>query len=71
MKPRYTEEDLQRALNVVINGKSMRKAYRDYGVPRSTIQNRIKGHVSMKEAKEPYQRLSLVQEQRLTDWVLT
>jgi hypothetical protein len=71
MKPKYTEEDVQRALDAVIKGGSVRKAHKDYGVPRSTIQNRIYGHVSMREAKEPYQRLSLVQEQRLTDWVLT
>jgi len=61
----------QRALDAVIKGVSVRKAHKDYGVPRSTIQNRTYGHVSMKEAKEPYQRLSSVQEQRLTDWVLT
>lgn len=48
----------------------MRKAYLDWGVPRSTLQNRINGRVSSKEAYEPFQRLSPVQEQRLTDWVL-
>ena len=52
------------------NGRSVRKAYLDWGVLRGIIQDRIKGSVSRKEASEPFQRLSPVQEQRLTDWVL-
>jgi 4-hydroxybenzoate polyprenyltransferase len=70
MKPLYTEEDVQSALKDVTKGKSVRKAWLDWGVPRSTLQNRIYGHVSQKEAQAPNQRLSQVQEQRLTDWVL-
>jgi hypothetical protein len=71
MKRPYTEDDVQRALEAVIGGKSVRKASLDWAVPRSTLQDRINGRVSMREAQEPYQRLSQVQEQRLTDWVLT
>ena len=70
MKPSYTEEDVQRALADVANGKSVRKAGLDWGVPRSTLQERINGRVSRQEANEPSQRLSPVQEQRLIDWVL-
>ena len=70
MKPSYTEDDVQRALQEIAEGKSVRKAHLDWGVPRSTLQDRIDGRVSQKEAQEPYQRLSMVQEQRLTDWVL-
>jgi len=71
MKPKYTEEDVQRALKEVAEGKSIHKAHLDWGVPRSTLQDKIYDHVSQKEAQVPYQRLSTVQEQRLTDWVLT
>jgi hypothetical protein len=67
MKPLYTEEDVQSALKDVTKGKSVRKAWLDWGVPRSTLQNRIYGHVSQKEAQAPNQRLSQVQEHRLTD----
>jgi hypothetical protein len=70
MKPSYTEDDVQRVLVDIGNGKSVRKAGLDWGVPRGTLQERINGRVSRQEANEPYQRLSLVQEQRLTDWVL-
>ena len=71
MKSTYTEEDVQRALDAVANGMSRLKASQEHGVPRSTIRNRINGHISRIEAHEPQQRLSLVQEQRLTDWILT
>jgi hypothetical protein len=70
MKPSYTKEDVQRALADVAKGKSVRKACLDWGVPRGTLHERINGRVSHKEAHEPFQRLSIVQEQRLTDWVL-
>ena len=70
MKLIYTEDDVQRALADVAKGKSVRKACLDWGVPRATLQDRINGRISRKEAHEPSQRLSSVQEQRLTDWVL-
>jgi 4-hydroxybenzoate polyprenyltransferase len=71
MKYQYTEEDVQSALKDIEGGKSVRKAQLDWGVPRSTLQNRTYGHVSRKEAQEPYQRLSIVQENKLAEWVLT
>ena len=70
MKPSYTKDDVQRALADMANRKSVRKASLDQGVPRVTLQERINGRVSRQEANEPYQRLSPVQEQRLTDQVL-
>jgi 4-hydroxybenzoate polyprenyltransferase len=70
MKPSYTEDDVQRALTDVAKGKSVRRASLDWGVPRGTLHERINGRVSHKEAHKPFQRLSMVQEQRLTDWVL-
>ena len=54
MKPSYIEDDIQRALVDVGNGRSVRKACLDWGVPRDTIQDRIKGSVSRKEASEPF-----------------
>src|SRR5689334_22769230 len=71
MKRLYTEEDVQSALKDIAEGRSVRKAQRDWGVPRTTLQNRIHSHLSQKEAYEPYQRLSIVQEEKLAGWVLT
>jgi DDE superfamily endonuclease/helix-turn-helix, Psq domain/Tc5 transposase DNA-binding domain len=70
MKPTYTEEDIQAALNAVANGMSQKKAGLEFGIPRSTLQNRINGHISRQEAFIPYQRLSMDQEERLAKWVL-
>jgi hypothetical protein len=41
-----------------------------YGIPRSTIQDRINGKLPKSEAHQFQQRLSLVQEDRLMQWVL-
>ena len=71
MELNYTEDDVQQALNAVANGMSVRMAHREYGVTRGIIRGRIDGHLSRSEAQESYQRLSLVQEQCLADWVLT
>jgi hypothetical protein len=70
MKRLYTEEDVQRALEDIANRKSVRRASLDWGSPRGTLEGRIKGHVSRSEGATPLQRLSPIQEQRLTDWVL-
>jgi hypothetical protein len=60
MKPDYTEEDVQRALNAIANGMSQKKAGLEYRVLRSTLQHRINGHISRQEAHIPQQRLSTV-----------
>jgi 4-hydroxybenzoate polyprenyltransferase len=67
MKLEYNEQDIQQALNTITNGMSQRKAELEYRVPRATLQNRIKGHISRQEAHVPQQRLSTVQEQRLAE----
>jgi hypothetical protein len=51
MKPLYTEEDVQDALNDIANGKLMHKASADWGVPRTTLMDRISGRVSRAEVK--------------------
>jgi hypothetical protein len=71
MKPTYTEKDLQRALNYIENGHSIRKAELEFGVLYSILYNRTKGYISKEEAYIPQQRLSIVQEERFTQWILT
>ncbi|KAH8650862.1 hypothetical protein BGZ60DRAFT_534049 [Tricladium varicosporioides] len=70
MKREYTEEDVMRALEAITSGASTSWASKNYGVPRSTLQERLKGRQSYQEAASYLQKLSLVQEQGLTDWVL-
>ena len=70
MKGSYTEEDLIQACNAVTNGTSYRQAHLDYGVPRSTIQDRIYGTKSRQEGAISLQKLAPIQERRLTEWIL-
>jgi hypothetical protein len=68
--PQYVEEDVQRALNAIANSMGQRKAALEYSIPRGTLQHRINGTISRDEAHIPQQRLSKIQEERLTKWVL-
>lgn len=68
---KYTEETLQLAVQAVKSGTSQLQAAQQYGVPRQTLQDRLKGALPMKIAKEPSQRLSIIQERELRGWVLT
>ena len=66
----YTEQDLLAALSDVRNGKSLRLASREWGVPFTTLQNRNQGSESYALAAESKQRLSKTQEEHLSTWVL-
>ena len=68
--PRYSEQDLIMALNEVANGKSLRLASREWGIPRATLYNRNHGGTTHSIAAEDQQRLSKVQEEHLSTWVL-
>jgi 4-hydroxybenzoate polyprenyltransferase len=70
MKHTYTEEDVIRALNTGVDGATISRASKSYGVPCSTLQERLKGRHSHQEAAEHLQKLSLVQEKSLTGWIL-
>ena len=66
--PQYTEDDLNLALNNVINGKSLRQVTKDWGVLFSTLKDRINGIENHSKAAESQQRLSKSQEDHLADW---
>lgn len=67
----YTESDIENALKDVTAGGSQRLACKRWGLPRSTLQRRLKGSRPMHLAKEHEQRLTRQQEKHLHDWVLT
>jgi hypothetical protein len=46
MKRSYTEYDVMQALDAIANGDSERRASLEWGVPRSTLKDRLKGHES-------------------------
>ena len=66
----YTEQDLLTALNNVRNGKSLKLASREWGVPFSTLRDRNQGSENHTFAAESQQRLSKIQEKHLSTWVL-
>ena len=66
----YTEQDLLAALRDVGNGKSLRLASREWGVPLTTLHDRNKGAENRTLGAESLQRLSKTQEEHLSTWVL-
>ncbi len=66
----YTERELQNAIQDVFGGMSGRQAAKKWMVPQSTLQARLNGQTSRKEAFEPLQRLSSAQERHLVGWIL-
>ncbi|KAK1852830.1 transposase [Colletotrichum chrysophilum] len=67
--PSYSEDDVLRALAAIANGTSVKKAAFEHGVPRSTLQNRIRGVQTRDIAFSDLQRLSPTQESHLAEWV--
>jgi dsRNA-specific ribonuclease len=65
--PQYTEQDLHEALNDIRNGKSLRQASQDWGVPTTTLYNRNKGREPHNIAAQSQQRLSPSQEEHLSN----
>jgi hypothetical protein len=68
--PRYAKSDLLAALHDIQNGKSLRLASREWGIPLTTLYNRNHSSSSHTFAAEIQQRLSKLQEEHLTAWVL-
>ena len=64
----YTEDDIAAALFAIAEGMSIRKACSEYGIPRTTLHNRINGHLSHKKGAQNLQKIAPVQERALADW---
>ena len=66
--PKYTEESIQQALAAVRAGALKHQAAKLYGIPRSTLINRLRGSVTRKQANSDQQALSKDQEDHLVMW---
>ncbi|KAF6519132.1 hypothetical protein HZS61_009512 [Fusarium oxysporum f. sp. conglutinans] len=55
---------------MVADGVSVNKAAEACGINRSTLQGRVKGSTTPREAQKSRQKLSDVQERRLRDWII-
>ena len=65
----YTENEVNQALDSIANGQSVRKASLYWGVPRSTLQDRLRGSQSKATAASSRQKLSTTQENHLVQWI--
>jgi 4-hydroxybenzoate polyprenyltransferase len=66
----YTEDNMQKALQKFNQGgHSLRAVAHEFGIPRSTLRNRLDGHRHRSVAFERLQILTRLQEVRLTQWV--
>lgn len=63
----YTEADVSAAISLVNKGISLRKTSWETGVPKATVQNRLKGRPSHQIAYTHLQALSDIQEKALDD----
>ncbi|KXH30964.1 hypothetical protein CSAL01_09169 [Colletotrichum salicis] len=68
--PNYTEIHVKNAENDVLQGKSIRKAAADWGIPYATLSRRLKGATTVRKSKEDFQRLSKSQEKSLAQWAI-
>ncbi|KZL67851.1 transposase [Colletotrichum tofieldiae] len=65
----YTENEIQHAIEAISNGKAIKRAAIEYGIPSSTLQHRLNGKQARKLAFSDLQRLSPDQEAKLAEWV--
>ena len=67
----YSESALQDALAQIRYGKlTIRKASKNYGVPRSTIQDKLKLQSDIPRKMGPSSILSVDEEKRIVQWVI-
>ncbi|KAJ2963829.1 hypothetical protein NQ176_g10835 [Zarea fungicola] len=68
---RADEDSIRNAIQTVKSGVSVNKAATRWGVPRTTLMNRLKGKGSHQTGSEVLQRLSRQQEINLCGWAIT
>ena len=67
----YTEDVVASAiLDITDNGLSVRQAAEKWGVPRSTVSDRLRGQTALADQIQPEQHLIRNQEAKLTSWIL-
>ncbi len=66
----YTENELEIAVTAIGLDRSIRRVASEWGIPRNTLQARLQGRRSHREAAEQFQRLSYVQENKIAEWLV-
>ncbi|CAK1603693.1 unnamed protein product [Parnassius mnemosyne] len=68
-KKKYTEEDLEAAIQAIQNGMSKRAAAKVFGIPRGTLQFRLQGNF-LKTRPGPPTILTNDEENTLVEWII-
>lgn len=68
-KKKYEDVDLERALEAIQKGMSKREASKRFGVPRGTLQFRLRGNIT-KTRPGPPTVLSNAEEDTLVEWII-
>ena len=66
----WTEADMREACLEVRRIKGIRRAARKFNIPYPTLRGRLSGRLPHAVAHQDQQRLSMVQEDELADWIL-
>ena len=66
---KWTDEDLERALDAVRNGMSYGKASQLFGIPKTTLYDRSKGKVEKERRNGPKSYLGEEIEDALAKWL--
>ena len=67
--PSYTENAFAAAIDAVNAGTPVKRAACDYGIPRTTLYDRLAGRQSKTTVYTFQQKLSPIQESRLAEWI--
>lgn len=67
---KYTERDMEEALNAVKNGMKLTEAATHYNIPRSTLHGKSKGTVPEKRKMGPDTVLTADEEDKIEAWIL-
>ncbi|XP_072400746.1 uncharacterized protein [Diabrotica undecimpunctata] len=68
---KYTHEDLIKAIDEITSGRlSLNKASSKYGIPKSTLHNKITKKVPFERKMGPSSVLTPFEEERLESWIL-
>lgn len=68
--PSYSEKGILEAIKDVESGISQRKAAQRWGIPKTTLHDRLNSTVNKYDAQEHTQRLSRQLETHLVQWIL-
>ncbi|XP_037034396.1 tigger transposable element-derived protein 6-like [Bradysia coprophila] len=65
----YTDQDVNRALEEILNGASISESARKFGIPRSTLSEKRSGHLPTEHKMGPPTILSPDEESLLEKWI--